>query len=58
MSAEQRLWAVFGVLTMISMALIGTIEAPSDGTSPLLTLLALVVVVVGIHLNRQGRRRP
>jgi len=58
MSPEQRLWAFFGLLTMISMALIGSIAAPSDGTSPLLTLLALVVVVVGIYLNRQGRRRP
>lgn len=56
MNVEQRLWAVFGVLTMLSMALIGSIAAPSDGASPLLTLLLLLAVVVGIHLNRRGRQ--
>ncbi len=55
MSSQHQLWAVLGGLFVISVALIGSLTAPSAATKPAVTLLVLAGVGIAIHDDRQGR---
>lgn len=56
MTAQQRLWLVFGGLCAVSLVLLGSITVSSGATSPIVTLIVLVAVGIAAYQERQGRQ--
>ncbi|MEO7422323.1 MAG: hypothetical protein ABIU87_08005 [Ornithinibacter sp.] len=56
MTPQQKLWVLFGGLSVVCLVLLGSITLPNTATSPILTLIVLVAAGIAIHHDRQGRQ--
>ena len=56
MTPQQKLWVLFGGLSVVCLLLLGSISLPNGLTSPILTLIVLVAAGIAIHHDRQGRQ--